>query len=78
MRRVVFGLLVIVAACSGGETEPTTTSPVAPSTTTSTPAPTTTSSQPTTGTSQPAPDDGTESISITDKVTIVITDPEGG
>ncbi len=81
--RHLIGLLLVLAlvGCSGDDAKPnpsTTTAPVDTSTTTEPVAPSTTAPPATSTTSAPTSDDnpGTESIGVTEKITIVITDPE--
>ena len=83
MRKLlVFTVLIVLTACSGDDRGTTQTAPVTPNTTTtSTSAPTTivdvpTISTTTTVASDESRDPGTESVGVTDKVTIIILDPE--
>ena len=82
MKRILaFMLMLSLLGCSGSNAKPeasTTTSPASTSTTAESIAPTATMAPPTTTTSTTLQDQkaGGESIAITEKVTIVITDPE--
>lgn len=72
-----------LTACAGANTDrsssTTTTTLVATTTTNSSHMTTIPQANPATSTTAPEPsDDSGESISVTERVTIVITDPEGG
>lgn len=77
-------MVLLLAGCSGDDTErgsTTTTQSIVTTTTTSDPVGESTMTAPSTSTSMSTTerdDIGAESIGITDRVTIVITDPEGG
>lgn len=84
--RILTALLgmLLIAACAGDDTErhpaTTTTSPVGVTARTSESDSTSTTARATTtsGTAGDTDDAGGESIGVTDRVTIVITDPEDG
>lgn len=81
MRLLAVGLaLTMVTACGAEREQGTPTTGSVEATTTLAPASTTTSTlfSPTLREAEEVDDPGTESIGVTEKVTIVVTDPENG